>query len=82
MTKSAKGKPCEKHLIEWNWKDSMVIDDDGQSVTFDGHCDRCGREFQVTFHEPRYSIMDIDSKGELTSEWENYEMIGTEVFAN
>lgn len=74
-------KKCEKHLIVWEWKD-FTIADDSQSLTVEGACDRCGRGFQMTFHEPRYSVLDIDKKGELSNEWKNYELVGTEVFAN
>lgn len=77
MTKDNK---CQEHFIVWDWKTPDVADD-LLTVTFEGMCDRCNRRFQVTFWEPRYSLMDIDKKGEDIQEWKNYTMIGTELQA-
>lgn len=81
MSRETKDNICSAHLIEWDWKNPVVADDD-LSVTFEGCCDRCQRRFQVTFWEPKYSVMDIDKKGNDTGEWQNYTMIGNEAFAN
>ena len=44
-------------------------------------CDRCGRLFQKTYENPKYSVMDVDGDGESTNEWSNYELLGTEIFS-
>ena len=61
-------------------KDYEIPDEDGEYLTINGMCDRCGRGFQKTYQNPKYSVLDIDENGELANEWKDYELMGTEMF--
>lgn len=68
---------CKEHLIIWDYK-NVVLEEDTLHVF--GNCDRCQREFMETWREPKYSIRDIKN-GEIQEEWQNYEMLGTELMS-
>ena len=68
MTESKSKKPCQKHVILFDYHKPEFEED---SIRFYGKCTECLREFCETYRDPKYSVMEKD-------EWENYEMLGTE----
>lgn len=65
-------KLCEEHVIVWDYKNMSI---DGEVLHVYGSCDRCGRSFQETWGNPKYSVMEDQGL-----EWQDYELLGTEIF--
>ena len=52
------------------WDLQTPIIDDGLSVTFDGICTQCGKEFQVTYDNPKFTIINPQTQEPLNYEKE------------
>lgn len=49
------------HVVTWDYKETEV-DNESQVITILGKCRLCETEFQKTYENPKYSIIDKKSR--------------------